>query len=677
MGDITRQFEGKWITTQEFAKLQPLNVFHRQLEPVKFPDDLPRNRHILFRRRFALDAVRPTALFISADDYYKLYINGRFVTMGPCPGYHFHYYYNKIDITDYLKPGDNVIAVHTYYQGLINRVWVSGDCRHGLIMDVVGPQGLLLCSDEQFRCHAHTGYMPCGIVGYETQFMEQYDSGAPEVGFERPEFDDSAWENASIRAHLDYELYEQPTQQLVVESVAPVSIETRGRLVRCDFGGMYVGYLSAIATGKRGSAIELRCGQELREDGSVRSDLRCNCRYEERWILSGGKDELKQYDYKSFRYAEFELPEGCELASGSIRLLARHYPFELHAAPNAGDAQSLAVWELCVRSLKYGVQEVIQDCMDREKGQYLGDGCYTALAHMIATRDPAIARKLIDDSLRSAFVNPGLMTCSTCSFMQEIAEYPLMLPFTMLAYWRLTGDAAQLEQWYEPTAAMLDFYRAQYEHADHLLYDLDKWCVVEWPAEYRDGYDYDLKEGRICKGTHNVINAYYLGAVMSFNAVARILKRPPYRDVTQLYDAYVGAFYDASRGLFTDSIESEHISMPGNMVAYMYGLCPEARTADNMLMLVRKNRLNSCMLFMTFPMLCGLKRTGNDALLQELLVDDGGWLRMLREGATATFEGWGRDAKWNTSLYHLTLSYALVFMTDWGLDDVLRMATQS
>src|SRR5699024_9201404 len=137
--------------------------------------------------------------------------------------------------------------------------------------------------------------------------------------------------------------------------------------------------------------------------------------------------------------------------------------------------------ELCVRSLKYGVQEVIQDCMDREKGQYLGDGCYTALAHMIATRDPAIARKLIDDSLRSAFVNPGLMTCSTCSFMQQIAEYPLMLQFTMLAYWRLPGDAAQLEQWYEPTAAMLDFYRAQFEYAVHLLYDLVKCCVVEWP----------------------------------------------------------------------------------------------------------------------------------------------------------------------------------------------------
>lgn len=676
MESKARRFKGKWITTREFADMEPVNVFHRQLEPFTTPKGLPRNRHILFRRRFKLSEVRHTTLYISADDYYKLYINGKFVTMGPCPGYHFHYYYNKIDITDYLMPGDNVVAIHTYYQGLINRVWVSGDCRHGLILDIEGDSGVLIASDESFLCHTHTGYAACGISGYDTQFMEQYDSRAPESGFERIDFDDSAWEHACARAHVDYKLYRQPTRQLEFEWIAPKRIYSTGNTVRLDFGGMYVGYLAATATGPRGSAIELRCGQELRADGSVRSDMRCNCRYEERWLLSGGEDELRQYDYKSFRYAELELPEGCKLRSGSVWLLARHYPFELRAAPSSGDPRLAPVWDLCVRTLKYGVQEVIQDCMDREKGQYLGDGCYTALAHMIATRDPAIARKLIDDSLRSAFVNAGLMTCSTCSFMQEIAEYPLMLPFTMLAYLRLTGDAAQIERWYAPTAAMLDFYRASYERADHLLYDLDKWCVVEWPDAYRDGYDFDLTEGRVCRGTHNVINAYYLGAIKAFNALSRLIGKPAYRDARALQDAYVEAFYDEKRALFKDSAASEHISVPGNMVAYMYGICPDERTDDSMLALIRERRLGSCMLFMTFPMLCGLKRTSNDALLNELLGDDGGWLRMLREGATTTFEGWGRDAKWNTSLFHLTLSYALVFMADWGLGDVLRMAAQ-
>ena len=37
---------------------------------------------------------------------------------------------------------------------------------------------------------------------------------------------------------------------------------------------------------------------------------------------------------------------------------------------------------------------------------------------------------------------------------------------------------------------------------------------------------------------------------------------------------------------------------------------------------------------------------------------------MLFEGASATFEGWGKETKWNTSLFHLTMSYAAVFLSD-------------
>ena len=66
-------------------------------------------------------------IYITADDCYKLYVNGKFVTLGPAAGFYFHYYYNEIDITDYIRAGENTVAVHTYYQGLINRVFVSGD----------------------------------------------------------------------------------------------------------------------------------------------------------------------------------------------------------------------------------------------------------------------------------------------------------------------------------------------------------------------------------------------------------------------------------------------------------------------------------------------------------------------------------------------------------------------
>ena len=72
-------FVGKWISNDEFCRLEPCNVFHRQLEKVDLPCDLHRNRHILFRKEFALEKNTTEArIFITADDYYKLYINGVF-----------------------------------------------------------------------------------------------------------------------------------------------------------------------------------------------------------------------------------------------------------------------------------------------------------------------------------------------------------------------------------------------------------------------------------------------------------------------------------------------------------------------------------------------------------------------------------------------------------------------
>lgn len=35
-----------------------------------------------------------------------------------------------------------------------------------------------------------------------------------------------------------------------------------------------------------------------------------------------------------------------------------------------------------------------------------------------------------------------------------------------------------------------------------------------------------------------------------------------------------------------------------------------------------------------------------------LATDKGAWLNMLEEGATTTFESWGKNQKWNTSLFH-------------------------
>lgn len=659
---------GKWITDKEFYSIKPRNVFHKAFEKVELRRDEHRNRHILFRKKFLLHKKpEKCSIYITADDYYKLYINGRFVGQGPAPAYHFAYEYNEIDITEYLIEGENVMAVHTLYQGLINRVWVSGDNRHGLICDIVCDGKTVVQSDESFLTYPHTAYKETGIYGYNTQFAEEYNSNSNEVNFFAPDFDDSHWDNAYVRNYIDYTLVPQKTKMLVFDEIKPCKIVSNGNKIFIDFGSCYAGYLNLKAEGNMYSCITVRCGQELNADGTVRFNMRSGCKYEENWILSGNTDTLDWFDYKSFRYVELILPVGAEVFD--VHLIARHYPFELEARLNpkfAGNEELQKIWNLCVNTQKFGVQEVIQDCLEREKGFYVGDGCYTAITHYALTGDSSILKKLVDDAFKTDFISDTLVTCLDCSYMQEIAEFPLYIIPLLLWYYRLSGDKKYLAEKYPQIIKLLNAYKKNYEK-DGLLQNVDKWCVVEWPQNFRDGYDVPLSQEEPTIEPHIAINAFYLNGIINANKIAIILGLPKYREEKPLVDIFNNAFLNRNKHLYKDSTVTEHISLIGNIYTYAFGLCGDEESAA-IEEFVEEKGFTTVALFGAFPLLCGLIANGKKEMFLKCLSDDSAWLRMLKEDATTTFESWGRDLKFNTSLFHLTFSYAALFLADIDLE---------
>lgn len=281
-----------------------------------------------------------------------------------------------------------------------------------------------------------------------------------------------------------------------------------------------------------------------------------------------------------------------------------------------------------------------------------------------------MVRKLIDDGFSYSFISDGLMTCLDCSFMQEIAEYPLMLAFLVLWHYRLVRDREYLAQSYPKVCALLEAYRSRYEQ-DGLLQNIDRWCVVEWPASFRDDYAVDLTEGAVCREPHVVINAYYIEAIRSANAMAAALERPAYRDEWPVLEAFTAAFYDPTKKLFRDSDRTAHISYIGNVFAYAFRLYPETESRESMERWIEERGIAAVSMFGSFPLLWGLVRHDRMDLVERCLEEPGSWSRMLREGGTTTFEGWGKDTKWNTSLFHLTLSDAALFLSDIDLKKLL------
>lgn len=652
----------QFICHPDFENLNPVNVFHKEHSRPKAENspEYLQNRHILFRKKVSLKDIKNAVLKITADDYYKLYINGNFVTMGPASSYPQSYYYNEIDVTTYLIDGENTFAVHCYYQGLVNRVWVSGDSRQmlWLSLDVNGETALV--SDETWLCHEHTGYSAISTVGYDTGFNECYDSGNPLCGFRKPSFDDSDWINASLYKNADYALSKQPTCQLVLYDAAPKETRKIQGGLFVDFGFEAVGYIKILAKGSRGDTVIIRSGEELNPDGSVRFDMRCNCMYEDKWILSGNVDEYSQFDYKAFRYAEILFSDSVEIKD--ILFTVRHYPFEDKSSYPYCDELSDII-ALCKNTIRYGTQEAFLDCPTREKGQYLGDLSVSARAQVAVTGDTAMMKKAIRDFCNSSFICLGLMAVSGSSLMQEIADYSLQLPAQVCWVYSVDKDIDFVRS-VEPYLTGMYRHFLKYMNEDCLLESVrDKWNLVDWPDNFRDGYDFPLTKP-IGEGVHNVINAFWCGFLQSMDEMYSILGKPATGVTKKAEDSFVSYFYNKETNLFCDSKELSHSAIHSNILPLLFNIGIDEKTKKAIVNFIKEKRLNSMGVYMAYFALAALVKNEESDLAKELVTDESCWLNMLREGATTTFEAWGKEQKKNTSLFHPWATAPLIVFSD-------------
>lgn len=747
--------ESGWMTIPEWNSVKQRNIYGREQDVQAVPEkDAPENLHVLVRGTMELPT-QDCELLVAADDHYQIWIDGVYRGQGPAASFTDCCFYDRYLLEARSDTGEEAkrtvtIALHLYYHGRISRSWTSGDGSFGLWLSVCQkgnslddePEKEVVRCDETWRyriCTAYSGE----TVGYDTQFLENFDSRLWPEGWEMPDFctdfdeekdgfpggsergkaeegkeksgkcEEDSWGYLVPALWADYHMLPRPIRMLEERTVYPVQSweETAEREVfteqesalNClltddgwdagchrlilDFGREITGAVVAEAAGPAGTRVVIRCGEELEEtldqthfcgeiqekgllsgEGCeknsedaeteaafgeiprVRWNMRCGCAYQEIWTLGEGVSRLHPYAYKGFRYAELLYPNTVELRQ--VYAWVRHYPMEEEACTLKCSSEIEQIFEICKNAVRCCSQDGYLDCPTREKGQYLGDALVTARSQVWLTGSTELLRKCIWDFISSGTISPSLMAVSPGSVMQEIADFSLLFPLLPLTDYAFTGDRVYLARCYPAVRALTESFLI-YQRKDGLLENVSAlWNLVDWPENLRDGYDFPLTRPIVGEGCHNVVNALWYGANVMQEEIEKRLELPVTGRSAQIADSFRRVFYRREQQLFADSESSGHCSIHANLYAAFFGLLPKNSEETYARLLQTPGRV--CGVLPAWFALKSLARMGRPEVCFERMMrtDAYGWRNMVREGASASFEAWGKDQKWNTSLCH-------------------------
>ena len=275
------------------------------------------------RKKFVLEKTYEAAeMTICGLGFYELYINGEHITRGYLSSYISNpddfLYYDKYEVSDYLRTGENVIGIRLG-NGMQNAfggyVWdfekasFRSSPKFALRLDI----GVFVIeADESFVC------VPSPIFYDDLRMGERYDARKEIKGWNLPGFDDSSWKPAIVT--------KTPKGEKVLNEACPITERARLKPVRItpegdafiyDFGQNSAGLCKLTVTGEVGQKIGMTFGEYLM-DGKFHTDnisfirdeykdLPPFIQYDE-YICAGGENETytPSFTYHGFRYVKVD-----------------------------------------------------------------------------------------------------------------------------------------------------------------------------------------------------------------------------------------------------------------------------------------------------------------------------------------------------------------------------------
>ena len=644
----------------------------------------------LFRKSIDLPS-KPSkfVIHVSADNRYKLYVNEKFVSLGPARGDLSHWNFETVDISPYLKAGKNSIAAQVWNEG----EWkpeAQITYRTGFILQGATAAESALNTNSTWLCETDKSYTPLKFNA-----KDYYVAGAGEIrnmaaqikNWQSESFDDSGWQKAkqlfnglpknilgAFGTTNGWMLVPSsiPQMEMKDERLSKVVLSESGLTIPAGFPAekkeifipanssveiildqnyLTNAYPNVEFSGGKGASVSLSYAETMYTHFPAKGN-RNETKGKEFLgrtdsIISDGSNLQKftALTYRTYRYIQLKIvTQNDPLTLNDIYGTFTGYPFELKATTTSKDSEINTILSIGWRTARLCATETYMDCPYYEQLQYIGDSRIQGLVSLYNTGDDRLLKNAIN--LMDFSRQPEGVTLSRHPSYtpQYIPTFSLWYIGILHDYSRYGADTDFVKSKIAGTRQILDYFRG-YQKADGSLKDVPQWMFTDWVNNNKDwkfGIAPMSENGTSAVLDLQLLWAYQVAADLEQKLGDAAIAKQYQKSIEQLKKTIRSKYWDAGKKLFADREAKDAFSQHVNTLAILTDVATQAEIKEIANQLLTNTSLASASIYFKYYLHQALIKAGlgNDYLK---------WLDKWRENIKMGLTTWAETSDIETT----------------------------
>jgi alpha-L-rhamnosidase len=632
-----------------------------------------------FRKGMELSAKPATFIVhVSADNRYKLYINGVLVSLGPARNDTYNWNYATVDLAPYLNSGKNIVSAIVWNEA-DHRPEAQMSVRTAFILQGNTAAEEILNTNNTWKCFRDRAYQP--IAGFfAASTGELVDRNQTVKDWMSPHFNDSAWPYAAnlftgqpkgLSDGLGWMLVASklPPMEMTYQRI-PVLRKATGITVPSGFPAAKTAvtipanttvillldqayltnaYLTLNFSKGKNAGISIRYAESMVAEFTAYGARKGNRNDVDGKIFSGRKDSLvsdgsdgqsyTNLNFRTFRYLQLLVQtQNDPLIIDDIYGTFTGYPFQQPSEFITNDAGIKKILEIGWRTARLNAWETYTDCPYYEQLQYIGDTRVQAVITYYNSADNRLPRNAIELMDHSRLTDGVTFSRWPTRSTQIISTFSLWYIGMLHDYWMYRGDSAFIGDKLTGARAILKFF-GQYQHTDGSLNNTPYWTFVDWAngKNWSVGAPPKGADGSSAILDLQLLWAYQWAAELETTLGLKYYAALYTQKAAQLKQTIQHKYWTPSKNLYADTREKNSFSQHANALAILTGMLNKADMRTVGQQMLRDSTLTQCTIYFKYYLHQALVKAG----LGEGYID---WLDIWRKNIAMGLTTWTEDS---------------------------------